>query len=264
MSAGSNGSCKASARRLAILFWFYKEPAVCENRLDIVARHNGDLPIYGLFGGPPGEAAAFEARLGARLDDFYAAPPGDPQWKWLNGDLMLLDWYERRGRSLVWEQVAIVQWDMLVLGGLRDQFPGLQPGQMSLPHLRRLSEADEAAWYWTSGRRGDYLQFRQHIRETRGYDQQPFGCGFMFAIIPRAFFEHYGAVAGKEIGFLEYKLPTYADLFGIPFYEKDFGVGTAMNAINQPIARDFIHAQLAKVGGWRLFHPYYAPWEVVR
>ena len=30
---------------LAILFWFYKDPAVCENRLDILARHNGDVPI---------------------------------------------------------------------------------------------------------------------------------------------------------------------------------------------------------------------------
>jgi hypothetical protein len=246
---------------LAILFWFYKEPAVCENRLDVLARHNGDLPVYGLYGGSGDEAAAFEARLGPRLADFYTAPPADSQWKWLNGDLMLLDWYERRGRALSWDQVAIVQWDMLVLGPLRDQFPGLRPAQMSLPHLRRLDASDEAAWYWASARRDEYLRFRQHVRESRGYDRQPLGCGFMFAIIPRAFFEHYATVSGKEIGFLEYKLPTYAEIFGIPFYEKDFGVGTAMNAINQQIGRDFIRAELAKAGGWRLFHPHYEPWD---
>jgi len=245
---------------LAALFWFYKQPDVCANHLELFRQRNEGVRVYGLFGGPPDEAAAFEAALDPRLDDFYVAPAADPQWKWLNGDLMLLDWYERRGRSLAWKQLAIVQWDMLVLGSLRDQFPGLQSGQMSLPHLRRLDAQDEAAWYWASARRADYLQFRQHVRETRGYDRQPLGCGFMFAIMPRAFFEPYAAVTGKEIGFLEYKLPTYAEIFGIPFYEKDFGVGSAMNAINQQIGNEFIRSELAKPDGWRLFHPYYEPW----
>ena len=83
----------------------------------------------------------------------------------------------------------------------------------------------------------------------------------MFAIIPRAFFEHYGAVTGKEIGMLEYRVPTYAEIFGVPFYEKDFGVGAAMNADKQPIGSDFIRGELARAGGRRLFHPYYEPWD---
>jgi len=246
---------------LAALFWFYKQADVCADHLALFRRHNEGLTVYGLFGGPPAEAAAFEATLGPQLDDFYVAPPADPHWKWINGDLVLLDWYERRGRSLAWEQVAIVQWDMLVLGSLRDQFPGMQPGQMALPHLRRLDEAQEGAWYWTSVHRGDYLQFRRHLHESRGYDRRPLACGFMFGVIPRAFFEHYGAVTEKEIGMLEYRVPTYAEIFGIPFYDKDFGVGTAMNAVNQQIGADFIRAELARPGGWRLFHPYYEPWN---
>ena len=248
---------------LAILFWSYKQVEICANHLELLRRHNEGLRVYGLFGGPPDETAAFEAQIGPQLDDFYAAPPADAEWKWLNGDLMLLDWYERRGRSLAWEQVAVVQWDMLVLGSLRDQLPGLRPGQMCISNLKRLNKAREAAWYWTrpDGRRGDYLKFRQHIRETRGYDRQPLGCYFMFAIMPRAFFEHYGAVTGKEIGFLEYRVPTYAEIFGIPFYEKDFGTGTAMNTLKEQIGSDFIRGELARVGGRRLFHPYFEPWD---
>ena len=33
---------------LAILFWFYKEPEVCENRLQLLKKYNPDLKILGL------------------------------------------------------------------------------------------------------------------------------------------------------------------------------------------------------------------------
>ena len=36
---------------LAILFWFYKEPEICLNRLKILKKYNPDLKIFGLFGG---------------------------------------------------------------------------------------------------------------------------------------------------------------------------------------------------------------------
>src|SRR5438477_6788784 len=48
---------------LAALFWFYKQAAVCANHLALFRRHNEGLPVYGLYGGPPDEAAAFEATL---------------------------------------------------------------------------------------------------------------------------------------------------------------------------------------------------------
>jgi hypothetical protein len=247
---------------LAILFWFYKEPAVCENRLELLARHNGDLPTYGLYGGDPGAADEYRTRLLPRLGDLYAAPAADEQWKWLNGDLMLLDWYQQRGRALAWEQVAIVQWDLLVLGPLRAQFPGLQPGQMCLPDLRRLDASMEASWYWTrqNGRQYEYVPFRRHIQAQFGHDRHPLSCHFMFAIIPRAFFERLAGVPGKEFGMVEYRCPTYAEIFGIPFYEKDFGGDGVMNATRREIGDDFIRDELAKPEGRRLFHPYFRSW----
>jgi len=37
--------------KLAVLFWFYKEPEICHNRLEILRQHNPTVPIYGLYGG---------------------------------------------------------------------------------------------------------------------------------------------------------------------------------------------------------------------
>jgi hypothetical protein len=36
---------------LAILYWFYKEPEVTKNHLQMIRRHNPGRKIYGLFGG---------------------------------------------------------------------------------------------------------------------------------------------------------------------------------------------------------------------
>jgi hypothetical protein len=248
---------------LAILFWFYKELDVCDNRLELLQRHNGDLRVYGLFGGEEADAGAFEARLGGRLADFYVAPPADRQWNWLNGDLMLLNWFERRGRGLVWDQIAVVQWDMLVLDAIRQQLPGMKAEEMYLSGLGTIDAAIENGWFWTSdgAHRPNYLRFKQHVREGYGYVRAPLHCGFIFQVIPRAFFDKYAGVAGREIGMLEYKVPTYAEIFGVPFYRRDLGLHAALNAVGREIPDDFIRRELEKPGGWRLFHPYYRTWD---
>jgi putative FmdB family regulatory protein len=47
-----------SAPDLAALFWFYKQPDVCANHLELFRRRNEGVRVYGLYGGPPGEAAS--------------------------------------------------------------------------------------------------------------------------------------------------------------------------------------------------------------
>src|SRR5262245_4307143 len=247
---------------LAVLFWFYKQVDVCENRLALLRQRNGDLRVYGLYGGDAGDAPGFEARLGTQLDDFYMAPPADAEWKWLNGDLMLLEWYERRGRDLAWDQIAVVQWDLLVLDAIHRQLPGMEAGEIFLSGLSALDAEVERNWYWTRdpARRPNYLQFRQYVRDHYGHDREPRFCFFIFQVFPRAFFERYAAVPGKEIGMLEYKVPTYAEIFGIPFYQRDLGGDAVLNPDKREISDEYIRQELDKPDGRRLFHPYYRIW----
>src|SRR3989338_3624133 len=112
--------------KLSVLFWFYKEPEVCENRLQILKKHNPDLKIFGLYGGKISKAGEYQDKLGKYLDDFYIFTANtDENWKWINGDLMILDWYEKKGRNLEWDSVTVVQWDMLVLDSLKNIFFGI-------------------------------------------------------------------------------------------------------------------------------------------
>lgn len=97
-----------------------------------------------------------------------------------------------------------------------------------------------------------------------------FACLFIVVCLPRVFLEKYVAIGHPEIGFLEYKIPTLAHMFGIPvcsnhdfdpWWAKDPatanvpGYQRILNAIGQEIPFSVILHELANNKGKRLFHP---------
>ena len=208
----------ANPPQLACLFWFYKSPELCANRLQLLRRHNPNLRIYGLFGGPPSEAHLFQESLTPWLDDFYVfTQEHTPHWKWYHGDQMIVDWYRQRGRSLNWDTVFIAQWDMLVFDDLSNQFSMLQKDELLLSGLRPIHEVDPW-WYYVrpnSPEREEYESFITYVRDQHGFDGTPLCCEFIIACLPRIFIERYADIPKPDLGFLEYKIPTYAKIFGI-------------------------------------------------
>lgn len=257
--------------KTSIVFWFYKELDICENRLLLIKKHNPDALIYGLFGGKVSEASLYQERLGKYLDDFYTFKEDkDADWKWIHGDLVLLDWFDKRGRNLPWQTVAVVQWDMLVFDSIESQLDGMKQGETFFSGLRDLSKDIESVWHWTGGaKRNNYLNFLEYVKDRYGYTDNPaLCCLYIFVVLPRIFFEKYLEVENKEIGMLEYKDPIYAKIFDIPFFTKDLGVlwhdnegQKPLNAIPEEIPVDYIQDELQKENGYRLFHPYFKTWE---
>lgn len=274
--------------KLAILFWFYKEPEVCKNRLELLRQGNPKTPIYGLYGGDLAEVEHYKLALGKYLDDFYSFPESkDSLWKWLQGDLLLTHWYRERGKNLTWDTVLIVQWDMLVFGAVEQLFSMLQKDQILLSGLRPVAQVEDD-WTWVAPKipehRQQYLEFLEHIRKTYDYQQEPLGCLFIVACLPRIFLDQYSKVEQPELGFIEYRIPMYAQIFGIPFCENHpfqawwvdadpvFRVKNpikrAFNALHlrfnpnplNPARRDIslipIYKHLNSQTGSRVFHPY--------
>lgn len=292
---------------IAILFWFYKELEICENRLQILRKSNPGVKIYGLYGGPLTDEDRFINTLSPYLDDFYTSPKedapvvddfdtinteinrryGDPVdsmiaeryggWKWNHGDLVILDWYESRGKSLSWDSIAITQWDMLVFDSIQSIVPGIQEGEIFLSGLRDLTKLVESKWWHTSAdekTRENYRAFFEYANKTYDYQRTPpLCCQFIFEVFPRQFFDKYATVLDKELGMLEYKIPTYADVFKIPFYKKDIGVAwedleedfhnAPMNSSPRgELSESYIRKELKKPDGWRMFHPYSKLWPL--
>lgn len=260
---------------LALLFWFYKDLDVCENRLAALRACNLNRPIYGLYGGDPAEAAHVQARLGCWLNDFYVFTENqDSHWKWQHGDQLIAAWHRDRGHALAWDTIVIVQWDMLLLAPVERLFPTLKPGEALFSGLR--TEHEVADWWgWLNGadpeKRADRDAFRLYLETEHGYRDALLCCLFIVVCLPRRFLDLYNAAGPPLTGFLEYKLPTLARVFGIPFcVEHPYRPWWAsnpvtrqapeqerlLNAVGQDISLNAVLAETARKDGLRIMHPY--------
>lgn len=206
--------------KLALLFWFYKEFRICRGRLRLLRRLNPGVAIFGLYGGPVGDAENARRRLGPLLDDFYAyAGEEDAPWKWRHGDLLVAAWHRHRGHALAWDTVVLVQWDMLLLRPVSELLAKLTPGEALFSGFRPAAEVS-AWWGWLKGedpeKRADRDRFVAFLREQQGYTGELWCCLFIVVCLPRRLLDLYLASGPPEAGFLEYKLPTLAVCWGVP------------------------------------------------
>ena len=274
--------------QLAILFWCYKDLRICRDRLEHLRRDNPHSPIYLLFGGEPADAQAFEASLGELVDDFYAFTDDPPEtasdglqagfrhgvfWKYAHGDLLISAWHRDRGRHLPWDTVVIVQWDMLLFGPVDQLFDFLEPGEILFSGLRPVREVEEQ-WIWTQhsrpAMRVEYESFLAHVAERYDYAAEPLCCVAVVMCFPRAFLERYHQIECPALGFLEYRLPIYAQVFNTPIrwehpYKPWWGavegykLFSSLRALPREVWVPTIVLNRALPSGARIFHPYWRP-----
>jgi hypothetical protein len=269
----------------AILFWCYKAPELCEDRVRLLRRNDPDAPLYVLFGGDPGLSAELEARLAPLVDDFWVfdrpPPPGSEeldvrfrggtQWKYYFGDLLIAAWFEERGHALEWDTVVVVQWDMLVFGRIDDVFGCLEEDQVLFSGLRPIAEVEDR-WAWTTpdnpAERARYEAFLAHVRERHGYDAEPQGYVAVVTCLSRAFLERFAGIERPDLGFLEYRLPIYAQVFGTPIC-REHPFRPWWGAVEPRSPDHTLRARPDEISAWtilrnlrdprgaRVFHPYW-------
>jgi hypothetical protein len=259
--------------QLGILFWFYRDVEVCRNRLRLLRRRNPSVAVYGLYGGPRADATHFSVALGSLLDDFWSFPDDrDPKWKWRNGDLMLSRWFGARGAGLAWDSVFLAQWDLVVVSPLSKMLPPMGVGDMLISGVRPVREV-VLWWQWVQGTaRPEYDAFLAHVAARFGPVDDPLCCQFIGMVAPRSFMARYAEIDEPELGFLEYKLPTYARVFGTPLvpdtcFRPLWPEEPATSGATR--AESLVHAwatpgrlpvmlyEAKRPHGRRLFHPYH-------
>ena len=259
--------------QLGILFWFYRDVALCRNRLRLLRRRNPGVPVYGLYGGPRQDAARFATVLGPLLDDFWAYPDErDREYRWRHGDIMLGRWFTERGEGLAWDSFFLAQWDLVVVAPLATLLPPMDVDDMLISGVRPVHEV-ERWWQWTGGEaRAEYDAFLAHVAARFGPVADPLCCQFIGMVAPRSFMARYVGIDQPELGFLEYKIPVYAQVFGTtivpdtcfrPWWPEEPATSgasrteTLVHAWATPVRLPVMLYESRRPGGRRIFHPYH-------
>jgi hypothetical protein len=160
---------------------------------------------------------------------------------------------------------------MLVFGPVTGIFKELKAGEMLLSSLRPVTEVMDW-WYWTQEPRAQsYAAFVEYMRDKLDYNDVPLCCQFVVVALPREFLERYIAIEEPELGFIEYRVPTYARMFGIPFCQTKafecwwpYEPATADTRYRDmtltasiPVSFKTICRHLLRRDGTRVFHPFY-------
>ena len=101
------------------------------------------------------------------MDDFYISPYTDSERKRKNGDLVITDRYQQRGKTLDWNSIHVVQRDMLIFEPIDKLFADYQKDQFYIPGTRILDKNIESRRHRTSKetQKPTYERFRHLIRE---------------------------------------------------------------------------------------------------
>ena len=217
--------------------------------------------------------AAFSA-FGQRvltLDHLFVSPqPG--RWNWKNSDLALAQWFRSVGRTIDFDILHFLEWDLLMLDSLERLYAHVPPQAVGLTTVTPLSEV-ETAWEWLQrpGDRDEWERLLVHARREWGYDLDPVACVAGGACFPRSFVEQYAMVPPPALSHDELRLPLFAQAHGFPIVDTGFRNGWQnteedrfFNLLGEKVERETILAELSNAEGRRVFHPVTVTWRPPR
>jgi hypothetical protein len=251
-----------------ILFRFHEEFALCAERVKLLRALNPDLPVHGIYGGPPRDEAAAIQALGSLLDGFYTIPSSSSQWKLLHEDLTHAQWFRDVGHRVDFDVVYEIQYDLVLTEPVSRLYPAIDQSSVAVSGVQEL-DAVQSTWFWTRfptlrrsvNRYLEYMRTRFGIRQ-RYVSQGP------FPVLSRRFDEALSGIELPddifEIIVAELSLPALVEALGFtvvdtgihPPWRPGGPVCPLFHCEKMPSIRFHqIAAELANPTGRRAFHP---------
>jgi hypothetical protein len=237
-------------------------------------RYNGDLKIFGLYGGPAGHRRAAFSAFGRRflgLDDLFISPRLG-RWNWQNGDIALAMWFEAVGRDVDFDVLHLIEWDLLMLDSLDHVYSHVPQDSVGLTSVTPLTDV-EGEWVWMASQaaRDDWHRLLSHAREVWAYDADPVVCLAGGACLPRHFLELYSRDHVPELCHDELRLPLFAQAHGFRIVDTGFRRGwydrsedRVFNVGGAEVTKSAILGELLDGSGRRVFHPVRSVWRFPR
>lgn len=254
-----------------VVFRFDRNPLVCRNKIRLLRRYNPGVKVYGLYGGPGGYRRLAFKTLGRRivgLDHLFISPH-EGRWNWKHGDLALAEWFRRVGRTIAFDVLHFLEWDILLLDSLDRLYAHVPPDAVGLTTLTPKREV-EADWEWTTRQdaSSEWELLLSHARREWAYDAEPQVCLAGGACLPRSYVERYADTEMPTLCHDELRLPLFAQAQGFRLVDTGFRSGWRspeedrfFNVLGAPVARETILAELRDPSGRRAFHPVRTIWR---
>jgi hypothetical protein len=197
------------------------------------------------------------------LDSIHILPRAKGLWNWRHGDLVVADWYRRRGATLEFDTLHLVEWDLLLIAPLTSLYSSVPEGAVGLTALTPTTDL-EKEWTWLRREENhrEWEALLAYAHDEWGYDGTTYGCVGPGAVFPRAFLEAYAAVDPPSLCNDELRLPLFAQILGFPLADTRLRGPWRGEREHElfhfrapEIDLETIHRELAKPDGARAFHP---------
>lgn len=232
-----------------ILFRFHDHFNVCRNHLAIIKKYNPGIEIYGLYGG---EQKNFPEAKKLPLKHLWMVPLDDPYWKWTSGDLCVRWWFKEFGKTVKFDMLHIVEWDLILLESMKKQFAHVHEGVAisgTTPMARIYN-----TWDWVAPRRGrkEWLRLKKFVTKKFNYRDKPLVGIFGGASMSRKFLERYSQIEVPSLCNDEVRVPLFAQAFHMPVHNTNLR-NKFFSAGEKEISPGVLYSQYKK-GIWS-FHP---------
>lgn len=247
-----------------ILFRFHRDPGICRNRLRLLKKLNPDIQIFGLYGGPEKDYRKIQNRLKHYLEDIYYIQGKPDFWKWAHSDLAVRLWYKEIGKTLSFDMLHVIEWDLLLFDPLDKIYKDIPRDSVGLTSLILLKDVDKN-WPWLSkeSQKSEWNTLLNFAKDKFNYSHKPYVCQCPGACLPKKFLERYSSIEIPELCHDELRLPLFSQSFGFELRDTRFckrwhdkreeryfnclGIGINLSSITE---------ELARPSGRRAFHPF--------
>lgn len=251
-------------KNYAILYLYYREFAICQDRLKILRKLNPGVPIYGLFAGE--EMSYTEMmEMETYFDDHWCYPkviskhinPGI--WKKWNPDYLTAAWYQNCGKDLAWDFLFCHPWDLLMLEPV-EKFANLpsQDDVLIYPEPIHLKNPFQTSSLITFNNKVEYVFFKAFVEEIIEKDLNVLASEAHFATWSRKALEILAPSLHLIPGKMQYRLPTLLNEMGFKFAPTPNYQPKLLTSQKQKIPLKTILSTSENPLIHKLFHPVYS------
>lgn len=189
-----------------ILFRFHKDIDHCVENLDILQTLNPDTPIYGV-----GEKIdGYKKLTNSYLEDIHVVTNKTDRWKWLNGDFVIVDWFENVGHKLDFDRCYVVEWDMIYTEPMASVYSHIDKDQIGITGYHLPDN-----YGWMNGRTDEILYIKNIVESHYDSKNEDVSFGVLPGLVlPYGFIQKYAEVDIPTVANDEMRLSivaTYSD-----------------------------------------------------